>query len=100
MHAAKGLEFAVVFVVGLEDGIVPFTWGDETEATDEERRLFYVAMTRAQERLVLTRAARRFWRGARRALPRPPFLRSIGRGLIIAASVVLRQRHAFQPSLF
>jgi uncharacterized protein (TIGR00375 family) len=100
MHAAKGLEFAVVFVVGLEDGIVPFTWGDETEATDEERRLFYVAMTRAQERLVLTRAARRFWRGARRALPPSPFLRSIGRDLTIAASVVPRQRHAFQPSLF
>ncbi|WP_019013748.1 UvrD-helicase domain-containing protein [Elioraea tepidiphila] len=100
MHAAKGLEFAVVFLVGLEDGIVPFSWGDAAETTDEERRLFYVAMTRAKERLVLTRAARRFWRGARRALPPSPFLRAIERDLVAEARAAPRQPRAFQPSLF
>jgi superfamily I DNA/RNA helicase len=89
-----------MFVVGLEDGILPLSRDEATATDDEERRLVHVAKTRAKKRPVLTRAARRFWRGARRALPRPPFLRSIGRGLIIAASVILRQRHAFQPSLF
>src|SRR6266481_2482021 len=59
MHAAKGLEFPVVFVVGLEDGLVPFSWGafgetpDESGPDAEERRLFYVAMTRAKDRLFL-----------------------------------------------
>ncbi len=100
MHAAKGLEFPVVFVVGLEDGIVPFHGGDEPGNADEERRLFYVAMTRAKERLVLTRAAQRFWRGARRALPASPFLRAIRQELIVETNGAARRRRAVQPSLF
>jgi superfamily I DNA/RNA helicase len=66
LHAAKGLEFAVVFIAGCEDGLIPFrrsmecdgTEGDEA-AQAEERRLFYVAMTRAKERLYLTWTKRR-----------------------------------------
>jgi len=60
MHAAKGLEFPVVFVVGCERGYLPFQ-RPASGATDidEERRLFYVAMTRAQERLYLTYAKKR-----------------------------------------
>jgi len=54
MHAAKGLEFPVVFIAGCEDGYLPH--GRSGTDTDEERRLFYVAMTRAMERLYLTRA--------------------------------------------
>lgn len=100
MHAAKGLEFAVVFVVGLEAGIVPLSWADEAATDDEERRLFYVAMTRAKERLVLTRATRRHWRGTRRALPPSPFLRAIGQDLIVEARGATRPRRAVQPSLF
>ncbi len=61
MHAAKGLEFPVVFVCGVEEGMIPYTWR-ETDP-DEERRLFYVAMTRAEQRLYLTSAARRRIRG-------------------------------------
>jgi len=61
MHAAKGLEFPVVFICGVEEGIIPYTWR-ETDP-QEERRLFYVAMTRAQQRLYLTSAARRRVRG-------------------------------------
>jgi len=89
MHAAKGLEFAVVFVVGLENGLMPFSWGasesdeaetDRTEA--EERRLFYVAVTRAKDRLYLSRAVERMWRGERRAQPPSPFLSDITPELI------------------
>jgi DNA helicase-2/ATP-dependent DNA helicase PcrA len=99
LHAAKGLEFPVVFVVGMEDGIVPLAWGDEPENAEEERRLFYVAMTRAKDRLVLTRAGQRFWRGARRSLPPSPFLRAIPRSLIFKTADSPKQPRAFQPSL-
>ncbi len=78
MHAAKGLEFSVVFVVGLEDGIVPLTFGAADDANvAEERRLFYVAMTRAKDRLFLTRAEERLWRGKRRKHEASPFLTDI-----------------------
>jgi DNA helicase-2/ATP-dependent DNA helicase PcrA len=60
LHAAKGLEFPVVFMVGLEDGIFPNARClDDRSLLEEERRLFYVGMTRARERLFLSGAARR-----------------------------------------
>jgi DNA helicase-2/ATP-dependent DNA helicase PcrA len=60
MHAAKGLEFPVVIIAGMEDGLFPHSRSSEDEAEmEEERRLFYVGMTRAESRLVLTGAARR-----------------------------------------
>jgi superfamily I DNA/RNA helicase len=60
MHAAKGLEFPVVFITGCEDDLIPFKRGNSGQADiDEERRLFYVAMTRARDRLYLTRAKKR-----------------------------------------
>ncbi len=123
MHAAKGLEFPVVFVVGLEDGLVPFSWSAphgggleaaaEADALDrdgrsgcapgaEERRLFYVAMTRAKDRLFLTRALQRTWRGTLRTLPPSPFLGDIPAELVIrhAAPVRKEKRAAVQYSLF
>jgi len=57
MHAAKGLEFKVVFICGAEEGIIPFTYRESDP--EEERRLFYVALTRASERVYFTSAARR-----------------------------------------
>ncbi len=64
MHAAKGLEFPVVFIAGCETGFVPLQRpGQESVDLDEERRLLYVAMTRARQRLYLTRARRRHVRG-------------------------------------
>jgi uncharacterized protein (TIGR00375 family) len=84
MHAAKGLEFSAVFVVGVEDGLIPFFWGDAPEqgALAEERRLFYVAMTRAKDRLILSRAAQRAWRGRLASLPPSPFLSDIADALL------------------
>jgi DNA helicase-2/ATP-dependent DNA helicase PcrA len=60
LHNAKGLEFPVVFIAGLEDGLFPLSRAyDEPAEMEEERRLFYVGMTRAEEKLVLTHARQR-----------------------------------------
>ena len=60
MHAAKGLEFPLVVIAGLEEGLFPHSRSSEDEEElEEERRLCYVGMTRAQSQLVLTSAARR-----------------------------------------
>lgn len=79
IHSAKGLEFKVVFVVGLEDGIFPDSRRaeDKTEK-EEERRLMYVAITRAKERLYLTRAKSRFRFGERKDAMPSEFLREAG----------------------
>lgn len=63
IHASKGLEFKCVFIVGLEDGIFPLIRQNEDCDEEEERRLMYVAVTRAMERLYLTSAKSRFLYG-------------------------------------
>jgi ATP-dependent DNA helicase UvrD/PcrA len=83
LHAAKGLEFPVVFIVGLEDGILPLSWGEADEtALAEERRLFYVGMTRAKDRLILSRARQRFWRGRLQTFESSAFLSDIENELV------------------
>ena len=83
VHAAKGLEFPVVFIVGCERGVLPLTWGRAgREVLDEERRLFYVGITRAMSKLYLCRAKKRRWRGKIRELPPSPFLADIERRLL------------------
>ena len=78
VHTAKGLEFPVVFVTGMEDGTFPHqrSLGDESEL-EEERRLAYVAITRARERLYLTRAAVRSAWGTLQEMPPSRFLDDI-----------------------
>ena len=76
LHAAKGLEWPVVFIVGCEDRLIPctlFARGDDAE----ERRLFYVGMTRAKIRLILSRAKRRNLQGRALDMGPTPFLRDI-----------------------
>ena len=102
LHAAKGLEFRVVFIVGLEDGILPLRFGPGDDMLAEERRLFYVGMTRAADRLILTRAAQRRWRGRVQSLSPSPFLTDIESELVKhQRNEGLRQRPANrQLSLF
>jgi DNA helicase-2/ATP-dependent DNA helicase PcrA len=83
LHAAKGLEFTIVFIVGLEDRLLPLYWNELDESTAaEERRLFYVGMTRAKDRLILSRAAQRMWRGQVRTMSASPFLSDIEQELV------------------
>jgi len=70
IHASKGLEFPVVFIAGAEEGIIPFGDAD----IEEERRLFYVAMTRAKEELIITHARQRFLHGTVQTQKASPFL--------------------------
>jgi DNA helicase-2/ATP-dependent DNA helicase PcrA len=100
LHAAKGLEFPVVFICGVEDGLVPFR---EREADlAEERRLFYVGMTRAEEELVLLRAKSRLRFGERVEAEASPFVAEIPSALLVRERVVPpRKREASeQLSLF
>ena len=83
LHAAKGLEFPAVFIVGCEDGVLPLRFGEADEkALAEERRLLFVGMTRARQRLILTHAKKRRWRGKVRAMDPSPFLDDIQRQLL------------------
>ncbi|MER7016142.1 UvrD-helicase domain-containing protein [Saccharopolyspora sp. NPDC000359] len=97
LHAAKGLEFPVVFLVGCENGLLPLRWPG-TEPTDddiaEERRLFFVGMTRAQDHLYLTHAARRTQRGSTQDRTRSPFLATLGEVVTAADSPARRPRPA------
>ncbi len=100
LHAAKGLEFRVVFVVGCEDGLLPLRFGPVAAAAlEEERRLFYVGMTRAAERLYLCHAARRRLRGRSRAMQPSPFLAPIDRALTEASQTRLPPRRPARRQL-
>ncbi|MDD2573371.1 MAG: DNA helicase PcrA [Bacillota bacterium] len=78
LHSAKGLEFPVVFVTGMEDGVFPLSRAiDEPEELEEERRLCYVGMTRAKEVLYLTRAELRTLYGQTHENPPSKFLREV-----------------------
>ncbi len=83
LHQAKGLEFAVVFITGLEEGLLPhYRSFDDPAQMEEERRLCYVGVTRAKERLYLIRAFRRSLMGGVSACEPSRFLESIPQHLV------------------
>lgn len=82
LHAAKGLEFPVVFLAGCEENLLPYRREGETPSIEEERRLFYVGMTRAREKLILTHARRRFLFGRTMENPRSRFVGEIEEALL------------------
>ena len=89
LHQAKGLEFPVVFIVGMEEGLLPHSRSmDSEEQTEEERRLCYVGMTRAEQRLYLLRAFRRGFRfGSGGPALASRFLREIPEDLLAPAAL-------------
>ncbi len=81
LHAAKGLEFPVVAMLGLEEGCLPHARArDSAEELEEERRLCFVGITRAEERLILTKAGYRTIRGLRERTVTSPFLAEMPAG--------------------
>jgi len=101
MHAAKGLEWPVVFVVGLEEGLLPYLPpGKPPSPASEERRLLFVAMTRARERLYLSRAARRSLFGETRQPGLSPLLAQMPEGLLKLEKPRARRPRASQLGLF
>jgi DNA helicase-2/ATP-dependent DNA helicase PcrA len=99
LHAAKGLEFGTVFIVGLDDGLLPHSRSfDEPEAMEEERRLFYVGITRARDRLYLLRALRRGGRGFSEDTIPSRYLDDIPPELLNGGSRMRQSRSARTPS--
>lgn len=78
MHAAKGLEFSIVFLTGLEEGLFPLASGEGEGNIEEERRLCYVGVTRAKDRLYITRVGNRLQYGRRQLSVPSRFLRESG----------------------
>lgn len=93
IHAAKGLEFPVVFMVGMEEGIFPMTRAAEAgpKELEEERRLCYVGMTRAREELHLSYAQSRLQFGQRNYNPASRFLGDMGHELVSVAPSFVRE---------
>ncbi len=102
LHMAKGLEFRVVFIAGVEDGLMPLRLKGEECGVEEERRLFYVGMTRARERLILLGARQRRLRGETRDCAPSPFLAEIPERLVKKERVEKKKtkRRAEQKGLF
>jgi DNA helicase-2/ATP-dependent DNA helicase PcrA len=98
LHAAKGLEFGAVFIVGLDDGILPHSRSfDEPEGMEEERRLFYVGITRAKDKLYLIRAIQRGGRGSAEETYPSRFLDDVPADLLIGRSRTGRSIHGHAP---
>ncbi len=91
IHASKGLEFEHLFIIGLEEGFLPLI-GDGSD-TEEERRLGYVAFTRAKDTLTLSHVNSRFYKGRRTDLSKSRFLTEAG---LCAGSLKVEQNTAFK----
>ena len=87
MHGAKGLEFRVVFITGCSEGLVPYLKTQEIPEVEEERRLFYVAMTRAKEELLILCPRRYALYGQRLERETSPFLSEIPKDLVCFTTI-------------
>ena len=94
IHASKGLEFKHLFVIGLEEGFFPLL-GDGTDL-EEERRLGYVAFTRAKRELVLSYSNSRFYKGKRARLTKSRFLSESG---IVKGSLKLERKSSYKKGM-
>jgi len=99
LHAAKGLEFGAVFIVGLDDGIMPHSRSfDDPAQMEEERRLFYVGITRAKDKLYLLRATQRGGRGFSETTEASRFLDDIPANLLVGKTRTGRPTSSFSSS--
>ncbi len=97
LHTAKGLEFRVVFLAGAEEGLIPLTMTGNDADIEEERRLFYVGMTRAKDELFLLHARSRFLYGQRTNPLPSPFTREIPDSLIETVVMPDRMKKQKEP---
>lgn len=93
VHAAKGLEFDVVFITGLEEGLFPYTRVDQSSDTEEERRLFYVALTRARKKVYLTNTQVRTIFGSQQLNIPSEFITDIDEELLINESEFITDKN-------
>ena len=100
MHNTKGLEFDTVYLVGLQDGVFPRTVDISTEKMEEERRLFYVAITRAKRRLTLTSFRFRHQYGRVSPLPPSRFLSEIDDALVECSTISEKQTRSEARSYY
>ncbi len=105
IHAVKGLEFPVVFLVGMEDGILPLSRAqDNVKELEEERRLLYVAITRAKKKIYFTRAKNRFMYGMQKESISSRFMKELASELdlsnFLSKSVLnaYYERHSYDRS--
>ncbi|MBS7578031.1 MULTISPECIES: DNA helicase PcrA [unclassified Enterococcus] len=99
LHAAKGLEFSIVFLIGMEEGIFPLSRASEDESElEEERRLAYVGITRAEQRLYLTNASSRTLYGKTNYNPASRFLEEIDEQYIQPSGIAQRGGNSYNAS--
>lgn len=99
LHGSKGLEFPVVFITGFEEGIIPYTLSSDYDI-EEERRLFYVGMTRAMDELIIFHARNRFINGKKLSLPLSSFIREVPEEYLQKRKINSKKNEPFQRGLF
>ncbi|MDW7999328.1 MAG: ATP-dependent helicase, partial [Thermodesulfovibrio sp.] len=98
-HSSKGLEFPVVFIIGFEEGLIPYTFSSDYDL-EEERRLFYVGMTRAMNELIIIHAKNRSINGKKMTLNVSSFLKDLPFDLIEIKKTDVKKEKIKQRELF